>query len=122
MLTVKWGIDHGSTLAIIAPYLLEEFIDERQYTLARAAERVFDVREGTDAEKAKTFIAKLREWTVKIGQFTKVTDQEGAVLAPGDVDVVTDMVMKSEGKPFGYHDSITREHVHHILEGAFNQQ
>ncbi|EAY07710.1 alcohol dehydrogenase, iron-containing family protein [Trichomonas vaginalis G3] len=122
MLTAKWGIDHASTLAIISPFLLEEFINEREYNLARAAERVFDVHEGSDAEKAKAFIAKLREWTVKIGQFTKVTDQEGAVVAPEDVDAVTEMVMKSEGgNPFGYRKTITREHVHHILERALKQ-
>lgn len=122
MLTAKWGIDHASTLSIITPFLLEEFIEERQYNLARAAEHVFDVKEGTDAEKAKAFIAKLREWIREIGQFTKVTDQEGATVSPGDVDEVTEMVMKSKGgKPFGYLDTITREHVHHILERALNQ-
>ncbi|EAX92259.1 hypothetical protein TVAG_167900 [Trichomonas vaginalis G3] len=90
--------------------------------MARAAEFVFGVKDGDNYTKARAFIRHLREWIVTIGQFTKVTDQEGVVLQPGDVDKVTNMVMDSfNGKNFGYKNSIKRENVHHILERAFNQ-
>lgn len=53
-------------------------------------------------KKARAFIAKLREWIIKIVQFSKVTDQKGVTILPGDVEEVTEMVMKSkDGKPFG---------------------
>ena len=122
MLTAKWGIDHASTLSIITPFFLEEFIESRKYTMARAAEFVFGVRDGDDYTKAKEFIKHIREWIISIGQFTKVTDQPGVVLQAGDVDEVTNMVMDSfNGNNFGYKNTVTRENVHHILERAFNQ-
>ena len=116
-LTAYYGIDHGATLAIVAPHLLKTFIKERTFTMARAAERVFDIREGNDDEKAKAFIEKISEWIVKIGQPTKVSEWSGAEIKPGDVEKVTKMVMDSmSNKPFGYHGCVTEQIVKAILE------
>lgn len=123
MLTAKYGIDHGATLSIVAPWFLEEFVNERKYTMARATERVFDVHAGTDLEKAKAFIQKLREWINKIGQFTKVSDQSGAVIGKDDVNIVTDMVVNSIcGNNFGYHRTVTKAHVQKILTKIYAQE
>ena len=87
--------------------------------MARAAERVFDIHTGSDEEKAKQFIAKIKEWIKQIGQYTKASEYPGIKIQPGDVDKVTKMVMDSTGgKPFGYHGSVTEPIVHSILEKA----
>jgi alcohol dehydrogenase YqhD (iron-dependent ADH family) len=93
-LTVKYEIDHGATLSIIAPPFLENQFEPRNTILARSAEAVFDVYDGTPDEKARTFIAKLREFIVRIGLALKVSDWEGAK--------VTRLVITSMHEPFGW--------------------
>ena len=116
-LTAQYGIDHGATLAMVTPYFLESFFEERKYLMARSAERVFDVRDGTDDEKAKAFIAKLRQWILDLGHATKVSQWEGAKIEAGDVEKVTKMVMDScGGNPFGWHATVTEPIVKGILE------
>ena len=116
-LTAMYEIDHGATLAIVTPHFLKTFVKEREFTMARAAERVFKIHEGSDAEKAKKFIEKISEWIIKIGQPTKVSEWKGAEIKPGDVEKVTKMVMESTGNaPFGYHGSVTEPIVKAILE------
>ena len=116
MLTAQYGIDHGATLAIVAPVLLQKFIKEREFKLARAAERVFDVRTGTDAERAQAFITRLSEWIRTIGEPTKVSEWEGAKIEAGDVDKVTKMVMDSQHGNFGIDGCCTEPIVHEILQ------
>ena len=118
MLTAKYGIDHGATLAMVTPYFLEQFFEPRKYLLARCAERVFDVRDGSDDEKARAFIAKLRQWILDIGHSPKVSTWEGGVkIAPGDVEEVTKMVMDStHGHPFGFRGTVTEPIVREILK------
>ena len=118
-LTAEYEIDHGATLAIVTPILLTKFKKERQYKLARAAEFVFDVRTGTDEEKAQAFINCISKWIKDIGEPLKVSEWEGAKIKPGDVDKVTKMVMVSQGnKPFGIDGCCTEQVVHEILEKA----
>ena len=116
-LTTKYGIDHGATLAMVTPFYLEQFFNERKYLMARCAERVFDVREGSDDEKARAFIAKLRQWILDIGHSPKVSTWEGGVkIAAGDVEEVTKMVMGSTGgHPFGFRGTVTEPIVKEIL-------
>ena len=119
MLTARWEIDHGATLAIVTPILLQKFIKEREYKLARAAERVFDVRTGSDAEKAQAFITHISQWIKDIGEPSKVSEWEGAKIEAGDVEKVTKMVMESKGnQPFGIDGCCTEQVVREILQKA----
>ena len=116
-LTVKYGMDHGATLSIITPPFLRLFIEGRKYSMARAAERVFDITEGSDYDKAKQFIEHLTQWIKDIGQPLKVSDYEGAKIESGDVEEITKMVMASMGNhPFGYNNAIRENDVRKILE------
>ena len=114
-LTAEYGIDHASTLSMVAPYFLEMFAIQRKATYARAAERIFDICEGTDEEKALAFAHRITQWINDIGQLTKVSQWPGAVIKDGDVDKVTKMVMAGR-TTFGYHGSIKEENVRAILE------
>ena len=119
MLTAKYGIDHAATLSIITPILLQRFIKEREYKLARAAERVFEIRTGTDAERAQAFITHLTQWIKDIGEPLKVSKCQGVTIQKGDVEEVTRMVMESKAnKPFGTDGCCTEEVVREILQQA----
>jgi alcohol dehydrogenase YqhD (iron-dependent ADH family) len=115
-LTVKYDIDHGASLAIVAPPFLKSQLHVRRTLLARAAETVFGVAAGSEEEKANAFIAKLREFIALIGQPLRVSDWKGAVIAPDDVDDVTKLVIDSaRGRPFGWRQLITEDVVRSIL-------
>jgi alcohol dehydrogenase YqhD (iron-dependent ADH family) len=115
-LTAKYGIDHGASLSIIAPALLENQFEVRKVLLAKSAEFVFGVAQGTVDEKARAFIEKLREFIKAIGIAAVVSDVKGVVIAPGDVDLLTEWVWTSRGgQPFGWKALITKEVVKEIL-------
>jgi alcohol dehydrogenase YqhD (iron-dependent ADH family) len=115
-LTAKYGIDHGATLAIVGPPLLLRLIEPRKSLMAKSAEFVFGVRTGTEDEKARAFVEKLKEFIVRIGQPLKVSDWKGATIRPGDVEEVTRWVMNAEGNaPFGWHGLATEDIVRSVL-------
>jgi len=58
-LTALYGIDHARTLAIIAPSHYRKNFETKKQKLAQFAERVFDVKEGSLAEKAQKGIEKM---------------------------------------------------------------
>ena len=117
MLTAEYGIDHGATLAIVTPVLYEELFEQRKASLAECAQYVFGISEGSVDERARAFIARIREWIAAIGQPAKVSEWEGAVVKEGDVEKVTKMVMQSKyGQPFGYDNQVTEEVVRRVLK------
>jgi alcohol dehydrogenase YqhD (iron-dependent ADH family) len=114
--TVKYDIVHGATLSIVGPTLLETQFEARKSLLAKSAEGVFGIREGTADEKARAFIQKLKEFIVAIGLPTKVSDWNGVVVQPGDVDEVVDLTWASVGKtPFGWRGCITFDLLKEIV-------
>jgi alcohol dehydrogenase YqhD (iron-dependent ADH family) len=116
LLTAKYDIDHGSTLSIVGPTLLETQFEARKHLLAKSAEGVFGIREGTVDEKARAFIQKLKEFIVAIGLPSKVSDWEGVAVQPGDVDEIVDLVWTSVGKkPFGWRGCITFDLLKEIV-------
>lgn len=118
-LTPMYGIDHAATLSIVAPVLYEKVKKGRIQTMARAAERVFDVRSGTDEEKADKFVESLRNWAVKLGMPLKVSDCEYATkINPGDVQILTQKVKDlTHSFPYRFNDELTET----VVEEIFNE-
>jgi alcohol dehydrogenase YqhD (iron-dependent ADH family) len=115
-LTALYGIDHGATLSIVAPTLLENQFEVRKALLAKSAEFVFGVTTGTVDEKARAFITKLSEFIKAINSPAVVSDVPGVVINPGDVDLLTDLVLQSVGgQPFGWKGLITKDVVKEVL-------
>ena len=116
-LTAQYGIDHGATLSIVAPYVFEAKFNDRYHNFARAAEKVFDVNQGTDEEKARAFISNIRQWIKTLNLPMKVSDWDGANIQPTDIDNITEKIMASVGnQPFGYGGSFTEADVRDILK------
>lgn len=85
-LTAMFGIDHGKTLAIVLPALLEVRRAQKCAKLLQYAERVWDIRTGSDDEKIDLAILKTREFFESLGIKTRLSDY--GVSAEKIIDVV----------------------------------
>ena len=73
-LTAVYHLDHGITLAIVLPALLEVKKADKLEKLAQYATRVWHITEGTNEEKADKAIAKTREFFESLGVSTHLKD------------------------------------------------
>ncbi|MGE5365194.1 MAG: iron-containing alcohol dehydrogenase [Bacteroidota bacterium] len=73
-LTAMFGIDHGKTLAIVLPALLEVRRAQKCAKLLQYAERVWDIRTGSDDEKIDLAILKTREFFESLGIKTRLSE------------------------------------------------
>jgi NADP-dependent alcohol dehydrogenase len=73
-LTVQYGIDHGRTLAIIAPAHYRYYFENKKEKLAQYAERVWNITEGTLEEKARKGIEKMENFFRSLGIDTQLSD------------------------------------------------
>lgn len=73
-LTAAFGIDHGRTLAVIYPTVLEVLKEQKMAKLVQYAERVWGIADGSDEEKADQAIAKTREFFESLGVKTKLSE------------------------------------------------
>jgi alcohol dehydrogenase YqhD (iron-dependent ADH family) len=114
-ITAKYDIDHGATLAMVTPVLLESQFERRRVLLAKVGERVFDITTGTEEEKARACIQKMKEWILSIGHQDHVSGH--CPCKPEDVNEIVQMVMTSVGnKPFGFQGQIDAETTRAILQ------
>ena len=72
-LTALFGIDHGQTLAIIAPSLYDVRREKKHAKLVQYAERVWNIKDGSDAEKIDRAITKTREFFESLGIKTRLS-------------------------------------------------
>ena len=73
-ITALFGIDHGQTLAIVLPALLEVKREQKRAKLLQYAERVWHIENGSDDEKINLAINKTREFFESIGIKTRLSE------------------------------------------------
>ena len=73
-LTAMFNIDHGQTLAIILPTMLEVRRNQKEAKLLQYAERVWYITEGTKEEKIDLAIKKTREFFESLGIKTRLSE------------------------------------------------
>ena len=80
-LTALFGIAHGRTLAIVLPTLLRVRKEKKRAKLLQFAERVWDLKEGSEDERIDTAIDKLEEFFSSLGIVAKLShygiDEQG---------------------------------------------
>jgi len=72
-LTALCGIDHGQTLAIVLPALLEVRRAQKCAKLLQYAERVWHIESGSEEEKIDLAIQKTREFFESLGVKTRLS-------------------------------------------------
>lgn len=72
-LTALFGIDHGQTLAIVLPSLLEVRREQKRAKLLQYAERVWNIESGSEEEKIDLAIQKTREFFESLGVKTRLS-------------------------------------------------
>ncbi|EPZ57217.1 iron-containing alcohol dehydrogenase family protein [[Clostridium] sordellii ATCC 9714] len=86
-LTAIYGIDHAKTLATVLPALWEVRRKEKGAKLVQYAERVWDIKEGSDDEKIDLAINKTRDFFESLDMPTHLSAYG---LKESDVDTVVD--------------------------------
>lgn len=108
-LTVLYGIDHGTSLAIISIPFYEFQFENRKILLAKSGEGIWGAT-GTDDQKARTFVNELKNFIVKIGLPLKCSEVEGVQVKNGDVDkLVQILTRRTKGGNLGFNQTITLE-------------
>ncbi|MCO5386542.1 MAG: iron-containing alcohol dehydrogenase [Desulfosporosinus sp.] len=72
-LTALFGIDHGQTLAIVLPALLEVRREQKRAKLLQYAERVWHIESGSEEERVDLAIQKTREFFESLGVKTRLS-------------------------------------------------
>jgi len=73
-LTAAFGIDHGQTLAIVYPAVLEVQRKQKRAKLLQYAERVWNISNGSDDEKIDLAIKKTRTFFESLGVKTHLSE------------------------------------------------
>ncbi|MFP4469377.1 MAG: iron-containing alcohol dehydrogenase [Bacteroidales bacterium] len=75
-LTALYGIDHARTLAIVWPGMMRVMREEKKEKLLKFAERVWDIREGSDQERIAGAISKTEAFFNSLGVPTRLPDYD----------------------------------------------
>lgn len=73
-LTALFGIDHGQTLAILLPSILDVRREKKRAKLLQYAERVWHIESGSEEEKIDLAIQKTREFFESLGIKTRLSE------------------------------------------------
>ena len=118
MLTAKYGVDHGASLAMTMPTFLESQFEARKHKYAKVAEFVFGVHKGTIDEKAHALIQHIRQWIQEIGIPDKLSKWEGVKFSKTDADELTKMCLQQSGNvpAVGFRGCCDKNAIHSIFE------
>ncbi|MDP4275117.1 MAG: iron-containing alcohol dehydrogenase [Bacteroidota bacterium] len=115
-LTALFGIDHGQTLAIIYPALLEIRREQKRAKILQYAERVWHITDGNQDEKIDLAIQKTREFFESLGVKTHLS-QYG--VTSDKIPVVVEQLKVHGLTALSETQDITLEVSQKILEKAF---
>lgn len=114
-LTALHGIDHARTLAIVLPNLMHVQRETKRGKLLQYAERVWDIREGTEDARIDAAIAKTRAFYESLGIKTRLSDYD----VPASVATEVSKRLASRGvTAIGERGDLTPAKVEEILRLA----
>ncbi|MBI9040982.1 iron-containing alcohol dehydrogenase [Lutibacter sp.] len=116
-LTALFGIDHARTLAIITESHYTFNLDSKKDKLAQYAERVWNVNEGTKAEKAMVGIKKTTEFFHSLD--IKTTLSEYTKDYKGTAEIISKRFEERGWKGIGEHGKVTPSDVEKIVKMSY---
>ena len=111
-LTAFHGLDHAQTLAIILPNLLWVQRSNKREKLIQFAERVWDIRQGTEAVRLEKGIIATRSFFEGLGNPTHLSAYSVGEERFGEI---VDRLQARKSLPMGERKDITQEKVLEIL-------
>jgi NADP-dependent alcohol dehydrogenase len=114
-LTAMFGIDHGKTLAVLAPAVWAVLKEQKRAKLLQFAERVWDITEGDEEARIDAAINKTRAFFESLGMKTHLTDLG---VGAGSIDALIDALDKHGMKKLSETKSVTLDVSRKILEVA----
>ena len=110
-LTVLYGVDHGTSLAIIEPGVWEHQRDRKREKLLHYAERVWDVTEGSDDDRVSQAINKTEKFFRSLGIGTRLSDHN----IPEDACEIVAKRLADRDMKIGEHADLGEDAVKEIL-------
>ncbi|MDO4755923.1 MAG: iron-containing alcohol dehydrogenase [Parabacteroides sp.] len=110
-LTAQFGLDHAQTLAVLLPGVMTYMFKEKQIKLARMGEVVFDIKEGTEEDKARQTIVACEAFFRQMGLQTRLSEYG---IAEKDLDSLAALVDK-QGWKLGEHRNIDSKVAREIM-------
>ena len=114
-LTALYGLDHAQTLAIVQTAVWKHKLASKQAKLAQYAERVFDVREGSEASKAQVAIEQTERFFAAMGNPPRLSAYG---LGEEVIEAVAAKLIAHGHVALGEHADITPEDAKAILRLA----
>lgn len=116
-ITAFYGIDHGQTLAIVLPGMMQVKMENKKEKILQYAERVWKLKEGTDEERITAVIQKTVEFFESLGIKTKLADY-----GIGDeiISKVVDRFIRRGKVATGERGDLTPSDIAKILESRLN--
>ncbi|MFQ2224164.1 alcohol dehydrogenase [Aeromonas enteropelogenes] len=115
-LTALYGLDHAQTLAVVLPALLQAKREQKHAKLLQYAERVWDLRDGSEAERIDGAIAATRDFFTRMGLKTRLRDYD---LGSLDIDALLGKLAEHGMTRLGEHGDIDLVQSQHIYEAAW---
>ena len=115
-LTAMFGIDHGQTLAIIYPAVMEVRKDKKRAKLIQYAERVWNIDNMSDEEKINEAIKKTREFFESLGIKTRISEYG---ISKDKIPAIVDQLVNHGLTALSEHGDITPDVSRKILETAY---
>lgn len=114
-LSALFDIAHGTGLAIVMPAWMSYVSRENPDIFARFAEEVFDIRQGTEKERALKGIEALKDFFRELGEPVSL---EAIGVTRKDIPSVVENCFEGRDGSFGRLKELGREDVAQILELA----
>lgn len=114
-LTAMFGIDHGKSLAIIAPSVWTVLKEQKRSKLLQYAERVWDITDGDEDSRINLAISNTRDFFESLGVQTHLSDYG---VTADKVEELVKALERHGMKKLSETRAVTLEVSRKILEGA----
>ncbi|MDP5238744.1 iron-containing alcohol dehydrogenase [Uliginosibacterium sp. 31-16] len=114
-LTAKYDIDHARTLAAVLPAMLQVRREAKRSKLLQYAERIWNIREGSDDERIDAAIARTRSFFESLDVPTRLSAYE---LGTDAVTAILEQLKAHGMVAIGEHRDVTLEVSRQVLEAS----
>ncbi len=112
-ITALYGIDHGQTLSVILPGVMNVMREEKRAKIVQYAERVWNICEGSDDQKIDAAIEKTEAFFRSLGIKTRLSEYNVPANA---ADEILNALKEHKMIPIGERGIITEEKAREIIK------